>query len=496
MERRMKTLYSVTIISIISFLGMQGYWLYGQYSYSLIKYEHNIAEQIVKSVDAYNEIRNNNTENSIDYIPSTDEYEIDLPAFSLSLQYGDSTKITRKTTIRTYRFTPHELSWTDSGIPLNRELIDKASELAQLKLKAPLDSVVYDVTDAKDENEVWTATNNIHTERQNPFRVAGLDSILNKAGIKAHISLAKTDSIIWESKVDYCGSAFNPRLSVSIPYSQLEGKTVVIECKIYPFDVLPGMWLILIISVIISTLLIVCLVLQFSTVLKLSRLDKMRNSFITTMIHELKRPISTLKMCVSGLDNERMLEDKTIRKELLDESRKALNNLSAYFSKLRDITFNDVEQIPLNIQNVNLHDLFDTVALATVQPSGKTVIIHNDIASDTIVSADRAHLYNILNNLVENAVKYSGPEVKINATASVKEGVIEFMVADNGNGITDGDLKHIFKRFYRGKASLGEQPGMGLGLSYVKLLVEAHGGDISVDSFEGRGTCFTIKLPQ
>lgn len=214
------------------------------------------------------------------------------------------------------------------------------------------------------------------------------------------------------------------------------------------------------------------------------------------MIHELKRPISTLKMCVSGLDNERMLGNKDIRKELLTETRNALDNLSAYFSKLRDITFNNVEQIPLNIQSVNLHDLFGTVADATVQPSGKTVIVNNKINPEVIVSVDRAHLYNILNNLVENAVKYSGLEVEINASATESVGFVELMVSDNGNGIPSGDLKHIFQRFYRGKASSGEQPGMGLGLAYVRLLVEAHGGDISVQSTEGKGSCFTIKLPQ
>lgn len=191
-----------------------------------------------------------------------------------------------------------------------------------------------------------------------------------------------------------------------------------------------------------------------------------------------------------------MLEDTGIRKELLTETRTALDNLSAYFSKLRDITFNNVEQIPLNIQSTNLYDLFDTVAQATVRPSGKNVTIHNDITPDTIVSADRAHLYNILNNLVENAVKYSGAEVEINASATESVGFVELMVSDNGNGIPSCDLKHIFQRFYRGKASAGEQPGMGLGLAYVRLLVEAHGGDISVKSTEGKGSCFTIKLPQ
>ncbi len=285
-------------------------------------------------------------------------------------------------------------------------------------------------------------------------------------------------------------------MSLTIPYSQLQGLTAIIVSRINPLDVLPGMWQTLIISLLVSVLLIVCLALQFSTVLKLSRLDRMRNGFITTMIHELKRPISTLKMCVSGLDNERMMGDTQVRKEILAETRNALDNLSSYFSKLRDITFNNVEQIPLNIQSVNLHDLFEAVASAIVPPADKKVTVSNGIDRELVVSADRSHLYNIMNNLVENAVKYSGVSVEINALASEREGFVVLMVSDNGNGIPSGDIKHIFKRFYRGKASAGEQPGMGLGLAYVKLLIEAHGGEISVESIEGRGTCFTITLPQ
>ena len=118
------------------------------------------------------------------------------------------------------------------------------------------------------------------------------------------------------------------------------------------------------------------------------------------MIHELKRPISTLKMCVSGLDNQRMLDNKEMRKELLSETRNALDNLSAYFSKLRDITFNNVEQIPLNIQNINLHDLLEDVSSTVVNPSSKFVDIINNIDSAAEISADRTHLFNIFNNLI------------------------------------------------------------------------------------------------
>ena len=190
------------------------------------------------------------------------------------------------------------------------------------------------------------------------------------------------------------------------------------------------------------------------------------------------------------------MEDKITKKEILSETRNALDNLSAYFSKLRDITFNNVEQIPLNLRSVNLHELFDNVISATAFPADKAVKIKNGIDRGVVVSADRTHLYNILNNLVENAVKYSGASVEINATADEKNGCVELHVSDTGNGIPSSDMKHIFKRFYRGKASAGKQPGMGLGLAYAKLLIDAHGGDISVESSEGEGSCFTIILPQ
>lgn len=498
MGKRIKTLYIVTIIAILAFLGMQVYWLYGRYEFSLIEYERNLGEQIKKCVDEYNALRAKSSDTWTDSLKQkgNDPEVFSVPTFSLQQEYGDTVKTTRTSKIYTYLFSAHELLGLPPGTPLTEKQKDKAMKLAEIQMATPVDSMIFDTSGAKDESQAWQATSNVQTERKCPFKVEGVDSILQKSQIRARINLVETDSMVWNTSVKYCTSVFSPDLTLIIPYSELQGKTVCIVCPINPFEVLPGMWQTLVITLLVSCFLIVCLVLQFSTVLKLSRLDKMRNSFITTMIHELKRPISTLKMCVSGLDNERMLANKDIRKELLTETRNALDNLSAYFSKLRDITFNNVEQIPLNIQSINLHDLFDTVADATVQPSGKTVIVNNKIDSEVIVSVDRAHLYNILNNLVENAVKYSGLEVEINASATESVGFVELMVSDNGNGIPSGDLKHIFQRFFRGKASSGEQPGMGLGLAYARLLVEAHGGDISVQSTEGRGTCFTIKLPQ
>lgn len=496
MEKRIKALYIITIIAILLFLGMQFYWLYGRYEFSLKDYERNLADRIVHCVDEYNEIRNQSNASSLDYTKSPDSSEIIMPTFSLSQHYGDTVKTTRKITILTYKYSAYELLGIEPGTPLTPKIKEKTIELAYALKTQPVDSVVYDASGARDENESWAAAKSIQIERKCPFTAEGVDSILNKADIRAQITLSKADSMVWNSTVEYHKSALRPNLTVTVPYTQLEGQTVTIVCAISPLDVLPGMWQTLIISAVISTLLIMCLVLQFTTVLKLSRLDKMRNSFITTMIHELKRPISTLKMCVSGLDNERMMANPEIKKEMLTETRTALDSLSAYFSMLRDITFNDVEQIPLNIQSVNLHDLFDSVSSAIVIPADKSVVVNNGIDRAVEVSVDRSHFYNILNNLVENAVKYSGTFVEISATASESNDSVELHVCDTGNGIASGDLKHIFKRFYRGRSSVAEQPGIGLGLAYVKLLIDAHGGDISVKSKEGEGTCFTIILPQ
>ena len=497
MEKRIKTLYIITIIAIFAFLGMQGYWLYGRYEFSLTEYERSLAERIEKCVDEYNEIRETYPDSRPESLRNKENCNaISVPTFSLQQTYGDSVKTTRKAKIYTYLFSAHELLGLKPGTPLTDEQKTKAAQLAQEQTKAPADSAVFDASGARDENEAWNATRNVSTERKCRFTVAGLDSVMKKNEIYAEATLIGADSMVWDTTSEFNISILKPSVSLTIPYSQLQGLTVNVYSRINPFDILPGMWQTLIMTLFVSCLLIVCLIYQFSTVIKLSRLDRMRNSFVTTMIHELKRPLSTLKMCVSGLDNKRMVDDADTRKELLSETRNALDNLSAYFSKLRDITFNNVEQIPLNIQNVRLPDLFGNVVSATTFPADKTITVRNEIDEETEVPADRSHLYNILVNLMENAIKYSGPSVEIKAYALKHDGNVELHVCDTGNGISSTDLKHIFKRFYRGKASKGEQPGMGLGLAYVKLLVEAHGGRISVESTEGEGSCFTIIFPQ
>mgnify|MGYP001070225819 CR=1 FL=1 len=106
-------------------------------------------------------------------------------------------------------------------------------------------------------------------------------------------------------------------------------------------------------------------------------------------------------------------------------------------------------------------------------------------------------LNTLISNLVENAVKYSGDTVRIIIGCKTFEDDISIIVKDNGNGISDGDLNKIFTKFYRSSDAMQSgMPGVGLGLAYVKLLTEAHSGQVSVISHQGKGSTFIIKLPQ
>lgn len=489
MEKKIKILYILSIAAILVFLGMQVYWLYGRYEYSISEYENISCEKISNAIVEYNNERAKRsavkkiarTQSSYQMNTDIDSAGIRRRTVSITTKEIDGRKILRISENRD--LTPEEMKTLQELILDSLDMVD--SKIATV-----------DASSAPSDGIAWNAMRNFDNEIQSPFTTEGIDSMLRKSDLNAEITLILQDSVTWEPITIRHSSVISPRFKVITPYSELERKAVVIECEIPYSEILRSMGWTLALAFILSVFLIICLLWQIKTIVKLTRLDKMRNSFITTMIHELKRPISTLKMCVSGIDNDKLMEDDRLRHELTAETRIALDNLSAYFSKLRDITFNNVEQIPLNVTTFNLSSMVEGILKSIAIPSTKRVTFENDIAGDMEISADRSHLTNIITNLIENALKYSGEDVVVSiSTESTPEGV-KINVADNGNGISAADRSRIFNRFYRGKASATDIPGMGLGLSYVKLLVDAHGGEISVESSEGIGSVFTIKLPQ
>ncbi len=490
MENKIKTLYILSIAAILAFLGMQAYWLYTRYEYSLKDYEDRAEIAVANALIEYDKARSKKSS------LQSDTFRV-MSSFNMNHDIDSLGKGIRKVTVSTKVIKGKDLL----GIKEDRKLTPKEmTALEKIVLdsleKAETKRATLDVTSAPSDGAAWSAMKNFELEVQSPFTIDGIDSILKKENIRANLSLMLTDSLAWKPISIRHSSPIYPRLKITTYYSELEHKAVVVDCKIPVAEIIKEMGWTLLLAFVLSLFLILCLVWQIKTIVKLTRLDKMRNSFITTMIHELKRPLTTLKMCVSGIDNEKMMEDAQLRHEMASETRIALDNLAAYFTKLRDITFNNVEQIPLYITSFNLANLVNEVTHSIAVPSYKHITFENQIPEDLEISADSTHLTNIIINLIENAIKYSGENVNVIISSESSADGIAIKIADNGNGIPAASRNKIFDRFYRGNASSTDIPGMGLGLAYVKLLVDAHGGEISVESTENIGSTFTIKLPQ
>lgn len=128
-------------------------------------------------------------------------------------------------------------------------------------------------------------------------------------------------------------------------------------------------------------------------------------------------------------------------------------------------------------------------------PSYKSVDIKIIPDDDVTIKADFIHLSNIMSNLIENSIKYSSDNVEIGIDYRIADNIATISVTDNGVGISAKDISRIFDKYYR-VTSHNDVPGMGLGLTYIKMLVEAHNGTINVSSKPGQGSTFTITIPQ
>jgi two-component system phosphate regulon sensor histidine kinase PhoR len=253
----------------------------------------------------------------------------------------------------------------------------------------------------------------------------------------------------------------------------------------------------------IYLIVIVGLVLIFfgysiSIILRQKKLSEVKTDFINNMTHELKTPISTI-----GLSSEMLLKEDfsndPIRIQryagLIYKENKRLEN---QVEKVLNIAKLDQNEIILNKQVLQIHELIEEAAESfrfNQLEKGGTIDLKLDASSNEI-SGDLVHITNVIFNLLDNAVKYCNdfPVVEVSSTSSTKGVYIQ--VKDYGIGIKKENLKFVFDQFYRvPTGNLHNVKGFGLGLYYVKMIVEAHGGSINVKSIFGKETAFNLFFP-
>ena len=485
MEKRIKILHWLTIVAIIAFCMMQCYWLYNRYIYTLESYEDELYNSVLDVMQEEHNIRKAMKRPDISILTSTK-----ISASSLSDSAGIQSTI--------FDIYVVDLKKIDISNVINADI----KEIIRLYETSNPDGIThhnFEITDKPTDPNEYDALERFTVDVRNPFKQSSLDSLLRKRGLALdNISIQKADTMVWLPSRTERTSILSPQITITYPYDIFEGETVSATLTVGMSPVIAKMMDLLIMSLVLSILLITCLVAQIATIRKQRKLEELRQDFIHTMIHELKRPISTLKMCVSFMRNERLMQDKKSKEAIITDSSNELDNLSSYFSKLRDLTFNDATEIPLTLSAFNLYDMIKECVGKLSIPTGKKAEINILSKEDIILTADKMHIGNIISNLLENSIKYSGENVKIDIDYRENSNdSVCITVKDNGFGIAKTDANYIYDKFFRSRsASDKDIPGMGLGLAYVKQLVQAHRGSTVMESEEGVGTIFTINLPQ
>jgi two-component system phosphate regulon sensor histidine kinase PhoR len=234
------------------------------------------------------------------------------------------------------------------------------------------------------------------------------------------------------------------------------------------------------------------------TLLIQKKLSEIKSDFINNMTHEFKTPLATISLAVDALRNDKVMgnrEKTTYFTDVIKEENKRMNK---QVETILQAALLDKQEVALDLKPQNAHELINIAVNNMILPikEKKGIMeVQFDATNDSIL-ADEVHFINIVNNLLDNAVKYASESPLIRLTTSNLGNQFRIKIEDNGIGMNKETLNRIFEKFYRAHTgNLHNVKGFGLGLSYVKTMVNAHRGTIKAESTLGKGTTFIISLP-
>ncbi|MET0391676.1 MAG: HAMP domain-containing sensor histidine kinase [Chitinophagaceae bacterium] len=253
-------------------------------------------------------------------------------------------------------------------------------------------------------------------------------------------------------------------------------------------------------AILFTIIIIAAFYLTIRTMLRQKKLGEIKNDFINNMTHEFKTPLATISLAVDAMKNEKVLQDRekiNYFRSIIKEENQRMNRQVETILKASQL---EKQEVNLNLKPLHAHEVIkevvDNFALQLQEKQGQAELVLN--AANDLVDADEVHFSNLVNNLIDNAVKYSKENVplRVKITTQSSEKNLVIRVEDNGIGMSKETVKRVFERFYRAHTgNIHNVKGFGLGLSYVKTMVQAHNGDISAESTLGKGSTFTVRLP-
>ncbi len=261
--------------------------------------------------------------------------------------------------------------------------------------------------------------------------------------------------------------------------------------------VLKSLWTLLSGSVLFTLVIILGFSYTIHALFRQKKLSDIKTDFINNMTHEFKTPIATISLAVDSINNPRIIGDQNRIAQYTGIIREENKRMNAQVEKVLQMALLDRQEVRLSRDRLDMHQIIQTAVEAmSIQVENKNGRIITDLrAKRTGISGDEVHLINVIQNLLDNANKYTPdqPQIRVE-TWNDKRGVF-IAISDNGIGMDRETQRRIFEKFYRlPKGNVHDVKGFGLGLSYVKALLDAHGGSITVKSQLNQGSQFTIYL--
>ncbi len=261
---------------------------------------------------------------------------------------------------------------------------------------------------------------------------------------------------------------------------------------------LSTMWSVLLSSAVLMLVIISAFSYTIFTILKQKKLSEIKNDLVGNMTHELKTPISTISLACEALGDPDVSRDEDSRRNFIRMIGEENKRLGVLVENVLRSAVLDKGEVKLQQEEVDLHELIgEAIRNIHIQVEEKQGKLNTNLEAEaSVVTGDKVHLTNVVFNLLDNAIKYGGTSPEIEIRTRNEPGGVQVSVSDRGGGIRKEEQRKIFDRLYRvPTGNIHNVKGSGLGLSYVKVIVEKHGGSVSVDSTPGKGSTFHIFLP-
>jgi two-component system, OmpR family, phosphate regulon sensor histidine kinase PhoR len=251
-------------------------------------------------------------------------------------------------------------------------------------------------------------------------------------------------------------------------------------------------------SMLFSLFILATFALSIFFILRQKKISEMKSDFINNMTHEFKTPIATISLAADTITNPKVINDEKSIRHFVGMIKKENSRMNKKVETILQIASLDRKEIDFRFDNTSMHDVIEfAIDTLDIQIRQKGGTIETDLSAENpVIYGDADHLMNLVSNLLDNALKYSADKPEIKVVSWNNERGFLFAVEDKGIGMTKAVQSRIFERFYRqASVNIHDVKGFGLGLNYVRAIVEAHKGTINVTSEPGKGSRFEIFLP-